>query len=75
MYDVNEKLIIMDANEMINRTKQFAVNCGHLILSLPTNVVNHAYSAQLIKSSSSVGANYRATRRAKSKADFIISLK
>ena len=75
MYDVNEKLIIMDANEMINRTKQFAVNCGHLILSLPTNVVNHAYSAQLIKSSSSVGANYRAARRAKSKADFINKFK
>ncbi len=42
---------------------------------MPTNVVNHAYSAQLIKSSSSVGANYRATRRAKSKADFINKFK
>ncbi|MBA3675377.1 MAG: four helix bundle protein [Chitinophagaceae bacterium] len=51
------------------------MDCGHLILSLPTNVVNHAYSAQLIKSSSSVGANYRATRRAKSKADFINKFK
>lgn len=65
----------MDANEMIRRTKQFAIDCGNLILSLPPNVVNHAYSAQLIKSSSSVGANYRATRRAKSKADFINKFK
>src|SRR5215211_2844842 len=65
----------MDANEMIKRTKQFAIDCGHLILSLPSNVINHAYSAQLIKSSSSVGANYRATRRAKSKADFINKFK
>ena len=65
----------MDANEMIKRTKQFAIDCGHLILSLPPNVINHAYSAQLIKSSSSVGANYRATRRAKSKADFINKFK
>ncbi len=65
----------MDAKEMIKRKKQFAVDCGHLILLLPQDVINHAYSAQLIKSSSSVGANYRATRRAKSKADFINKLK
>ena len=65
----------MDTNEMIKRTKQFAIDCGHLIMSLPTNIVNHAYSAQLIRSSSSVGANYRATRRAKSKADFINKFK
>ena len=63
----------MDANEMIKRTKQFAIDCGHLILSLPPNVINTAYSAQLIKSSSSVGANYRATRRAKT--DFINKFK
>jgi four helix bundle protein len=80
MFDVrcircNHKLHNMDANEMIKRTKQFAIDCGHLILSLPPNVINHAYSVQLIKSSSSVGANYRATRRAKSKADFINKFK
>ena len=60
---------------MIKRTKQFAIDFGHLILSLPTNIVNHAYSAQLIRSGSSVGANYRATGRAKSKADFINKFK
>ena len=65
----------MDTNEMMKRTKQFAIDCGHLILSLLPNVINHAYSAQLIKSSSSVDANYRATRRAKSKADFINKFK
>ena len=76
MWDVRcNKKNLMDANEMIKRTKQFAVDCGHMILSLPTNVVNHAYSAQLIRSSSSVGANYRATRRAKSNADFINKFK
>lgn len=65
----------MDTAEMIKRTKQFSIDCGHHILSLPPNVINHAYSAQLIKSSSSVGANYRATRRAKSQADFINKFK
>jgi four helix bundle protein len=65
----------MDVDEMLKRTKQFAIDCGHLILSLPTNIINRAYSSQLIKSISSVGANYRATRRAKSKADFINKFK
>lgn len=60
---------------MIKRTKQFAIDCGHLILSLPANTVNNAYNSQLIRASSSVGANYRATRRAKSKADFINKFK
>jgi four helix bundle protein len=76
MYDVlNVNFIDMDANEIIKRTKQFAIDCGHLIFSLPGNVINHAYGAQLIRSSSSVGANYRATRRAKSKADFLNKFK
>lgn len=60
---------------MLQRTKKFAIDCGHLILSLPNDNVNYACSAQLIKSSSSVGGNYRATRRAKSKADFINKFK
>lgn len=33
---------------MIKRTKQFAIDCGHLILSLPNNVINYGYSAQLV---------------------------
>ena len=76
MWDVRcNKKKLMDANEMIKRTKQFALDCGYMILSLSTTVFNHAYSAQLIRSSSSVGANYRATRRAKSNADFINKFK
>ncbi len=60
---------------MLKRTKQFSVDCGHLIASLDNNIINKAYSGQLIRSSSSAGANYRATKRAKSKADFINKLK
>ena len=65
----------MTTDEMLKRTKQFAVNCGHLVLSLEMNSVNRAYSNQLIRSGGSVGANYRATRRAKSNADFINKFK
>jgi four helix bundle protein len=65
----------MDADEMKKRTKDFAIDCDNLILSLQKNVINNAYSSQLVRSSSSVGANYRATRRAKSSADFINKFK
>lgn len=60
---------------MKNRTKQFAINVGFLTQSLPESQINRAYSNQIIRSSSSVGANYRASRRAKSNADFINKLK
>jgi four helix bundle protein len=57
------------------RTFQFAVSVGKLILDLPYNVVNKEYFCQLVRCSSSIGANYRAARRAKSDADFINKLK
>lgn len=57
------------------RTFLFAVSVGQLILKLPYNVVNKEYFRQLVRSSSSVDANYRAARRAKSDADFLNKLK
>ena len=65
----------MDSEEMKRRTKQFAINVGVLTQGLPDSQINRAYSNQIIRSSSSVGANYRASRRAKSNADFINKLK
>ncbi len=57
------------------RTFMFAVNVGKLVNDLPASKVNSVYFNQLIKCSSSVGANYRAARRAKSDADFVNKLK
>ncbi len=65
----------MDAEELKKRTKQFAIDVGKLTIQLERNDLNRNYSNQIIRSSSSVAANYRATRRAKSKADFINKLK
>jgi hypothetical protein len=48
----------MTTDEMLRGTKQFAIDCGHLVLSLKVNAVNRAYGGQLIRASSSVGANY-----------------
>ncbi len=53
----------------------FAVAVGKLILDLPYSQINKEYFGQLIRSSSSVGANYRAARRGKSSADFLNKLK
>ena len=61
--------------DMKLRTFQFSVEVGRLILELPFNVINKTYGTQLVRCSSSVGANYRAVRRAKSDADFLNKLK
>jgi len=54
---------------------QFAINVGLLIQQLPKSTINAAYSNQLVRCSSSPGANYRAACRGKSTADFVNKLK
>jgi len=61
--------------DMKTRTFAFAVNVGRLVAELPRTVVNSAYINQIVRCSSSVGANYTAARRAKSDADFLNKLK
>ena len=60
---------------MLKRTKKFALDCWILCSKLPKTREYNAYVNQLIRCSSSVGANYRATQRAKSAPDFINKLK
>ena len=60
---------------MLSRTKKFAVDCWILCTNLPKSREYNAFANQLIRSSSSVGANYRAVQRAKSSPDFINKLK
>lgn len=62
-------------NELINRTKLFALDCWRFCFKVPKSREYNAFVNQLIRSSSSVGANYRASQRAKSTADFINKLK
>ncbi len=67
-----KNLVIID---MKARTKKFTIDSSHLCSKLPTTREFNAYINQLIRCSSSVGANYRASQRAKSTADFINKLK
>lgn len=65
----------MTTNEMKNRTKEYAIAIALFCENLPERKIFRPYVNQLIRSSSSVGANYRAACRAKSTADFINKLK
>ena len=57
------------------RTKKFAADCWRLCKKIPKSREFDAWVRQLIKSSSSLGANYRASQLGKSTADFINKLK
>ena len=64
----------MTKSELINRTKQLALRVIKLLDSLPKNTTSEILGKQLLRSATSVGANYRAACRAKSTADFINKL-
>lgn len=65
----------MPAENLKARTFQYTVSVAHLVQILPYSIVNRHYFSQVIRSSASIGANYRASQRAKSTADFINKLK
>ncbi len=64
----------MTQEEMKAKTKQFALRVLKLVQSLPPNLVTNTIGKQLLRSGTSVGANYRAACRGKSTADFINKL-
>jgi len=61
----------MDKNELKLRTKEFAHNCFKLSITLPNSFLGNHIKGQLIRCSTSVASNYRATCLAQSKAAFI----
>jgi four helix bundle protein len=61
----------MTPDELKHRTKTFAIEVIKLTRSLPRDIATDHMSRQLVKSGTSVGANYRSSCRAKSGADFI----
>lgn len=61
----------MTTDELKDRTKQFAVEVVKFARSLPAEMATDHMARQLVRSGTSVGANYRASCRAKSGADFV----
>ena len=64
----------MNKAELEQRTKGFSLNLIRFLQSLPKNYLGEAMGKQLLKSGTSIGANYREANRAESKADFIHKL-
>lgn len=65
----------MTKEELKARTKQYAPRVINAVQSLPEDRVAKVLGNQLLRSGTSVGANYRAACRAKSTADFVNKLK
>ena len=60
---------------LLERTMQFSVRVIHLVRALPRGIAEDSIAKQLVRSATSIGANYRETIHAKSKADFAAKLK
>lgn len=64
----------MNANEMRRRTKRFALDTIAAVDALPRNRTADVIGRQLVRSATSVGANYRAVCRARSSSEFAAKL-
>jgi four helix bundle protein len=59
---------------MKQRTRTLALRVIRLVESLPTGKTADVIGKQLLRCGTSVGANYRSSCRAKSRADFIAKM-
>src|SRR3989440_11521347 len=64
----------MTERDLIDRTKKFALRIIKLVGALPRTIEGRSIAGQLMRSGTSVAANYRAACRARSKAEFIAKL-
>lgn len=61
----------MKKKELEDRTKVFALHVIRMVNGLPKSKACDVIGYQILKSSCSIGANYREANRAELKADFI----
>jgi four helix bundle protein len=64
----------MNKSELKSRTKKFALRIIKLVDELPNTKTGHTIGNQIIRSGTSIAANYRAACRARSSAEFISKL-
>ena len=60
--------------DLKKRTKAFALRILKLVDALPKTTAGRALASQIVRSGTSIAANYRAACRAKSTADFIAKM-
>ena len=64
----------MTEDDLKKRTKLFALRILKLVAALPKTLAGRTIGGQLVRSGTSVAANYRAACHARSKAEFISRL-
>jgi len=64
----------MEEDELKKRTKRFGLRIIKLVNALPRTIAGRAIGGQLVRACTSVGANYRAACRSRSRAEFIVRL-
>src|SRR5437870_12288048 len=64
----------MTTQELKERTFEFGVRVITAVEALPKSETSRILGRQLLRSGTSVGANYRAAARARSRADFVAKL-
>jgi four helix bundle protein len=67
----NNEGFFMTTNELKLRTKNFSLMVIDLVEKLPNSISVRVIANQIVKSGSSVGANYRAVCRARSDREFV----
>jgi len=66
--------LVTKQEELPDRTKKFAIRIVRLFRALPKSVEAQVMGKQLLRSGTSVAANYRAACRARSKAEFVAKI-
>jgi four helix bundle protein len=75
-YELRKEGLAMSGDpDLRNRTQQLSLRIIHLVESLPASDVGRVIGHQVLRCGTSVGANYRAAKRAKSRADMLNKLK
>jgi four helix bundle protein len=70
----NSEFGMRNEPDLKRRTKAFALRILKLVDALPKTTAGRAFASQIVRSGTSVAANYRAACRAKSPADFIAKM-
>ncbi|PYJ00100.1 MAG: four helix bundle protein [Verrucomicrobia bacterium] len=71
---IAESKTVVRTADLKARTKQFALRVMKLVDSLPRTIQGRVVANQIIRSATSVAANYRAACRARSRAEFIAKI-
>jgi len=70
----NSEFGMRNESDLKKRTKAFALRILKLVDALPKTTAGRALASQIVRSGTSVAANYRAACRARSTADFIAKM-